>query len=105
MTPELLLSRAGELRDIRDEFSEYEGKMLSSPVQISIFQSLSTSLFLNLLFEPDPYSNGASIAKLGFDAAENRPFKVWDRTVGVQVLRRLRPVTPREFVAAKDTNE
>ena len=55
MTPELFLSRDGELRDIQEEFSEYERYMLRSLVHIFIFQSLSMSIFLNLLFEPDPY--------------------------------------------------
>ena len=34
------------------------------------------SLFLNLLFELDSYSNEDSLAKFGFDTAENEPKKV-----------------------------
>ena len=41
-----------------------------------IFQTLSTSLFLNLLFEPDPYSNECLPANIGVDTAENEPLKV-----------------------------
>ena len=40
-------------------------------VQIVLFQSLSMSLFLNLLFERDSYSNGDLNAKFHFDTAEN----------------------------------
>ena len=32
------------------------------------------SLFLNLLFETDSYSNAYLLAKFGFDTAENEPF-------------------------------
>ena len=32
------------------------------------------SLFLNLLFETDSYSNEYLLAKIGFDTAENEPF-------------------------------
>ena len=28
-------------------------------------------------------SNGASVAKFGFDTAENGPFKVWERKTGI----------------------
>ena len=34
------------------------------------------SLFLNLLFETDSYSNEYLLAKIGFDTAENEPCKV-----------------------------
>ena len=51
--------------------------MLRSLVQIVIFQSLSMSLFLNLLFEPDPYSNKYLLPKINVDIAENEPLKVW----------------------------
>ena len=34
-------------------------------------QELSMFLFLNLLFEPDPYSNEYLLAKIGVDTAEN----------------------------------
>ena len=52
------LERDGELRDVQGEFSEYYYVcyMLSPLIQIFMFQSLSMSLLLNLLFEPDPYS-------------------------------------------------
>ena len=50
--------------------------LLRSLVQIFIFQFLSMSLFLNLLFETDSYSNEYLLAKFGFDTAENDPFKV-----------------------------
>ena len=43
---------------------------------VKSFQSLSMSLFLNLLFEPDSYSNEYFLAKFGFDTAENEPLKV-----------------------------
>ena len=71
VTPELFLSRDGELRDIQEEFSECVRYMLRPFVQIFIFQFLSMSLFLNLLLEPDPYSNEYSneylVANFGFD--------------------------------------
>ena len=41
-----------------------------------IFQFLSMSLFLNLLFETDSYSNEYLLAKFGFDTAENELSKV-----------------------------
>ena len=63
-TPELLLSRDGELRDIQEEFSEYVRYTLHSLVQIFIFQSLSMSLFPNLLFEADPCSNEYLLARI-----------------------------------------
>ena len=47
--------------------------LLRSLVQIFIFQFLSMSLFLNLLFETDSYSNEYLLAKFGFDTAENEP--------------------------------
>ena len=45
----------------------------------------SMSLFLNLLFEPDSYSNEYLlfsiymylVAKFGFDTAENEPLEIW----------------------------
>ena len=37
---------------------------------IFIFQTLSTSLFLNLLFEPDPYSNEYLLAKIDVNLAK-----------------------------------
>ena len=64
MTPELFLSRDGELRDIQEEFSEYVRYMLRSLVQISIFSLFPCSFFLNLLFEPDPYSNEYLVVSL-----------------------------------------
>ena len=42
-----------------------------------IFQFLSMSPFLNLLFETDSYSNAYLLAKIGVDAAENEPLRVW----------------------------
>ena len=74
VTLELFFSRDGELRDIQEEFSEYVRYMLRSLVQMFIFQSLSISLHLH--FEPDPYSNKYVLPKIGFDTAENEPFKV-----------------------------
>ena len=76
VTTELLLSRDGELRDIQGKFSEYLRYMLRSLDQIFIFQYLSMSLLLNLLFETDSYSNEYLLAKLGVDTAENGPLKV-----------------------------
>ena len=84
VTPELFLSRDGELRDIQKEFSESVRYMLRSLVQIVVFQSLSMSLLLNLLFDPDHYSFFFSFflfkkhlgAKSRFDTAENDPLKV-----------------------------
>ena len=35
------------------------------------------SLLLNLLFEPDSYSNAYLLPKIGFDTAENERCKVW----------------------------
>ena len=69
--PELFLSRDGELRDIQEEFSAYVRYMLRSLVQNFIFQSLSMSLFPNLLLEPDPYSNAYLVAKIGVGRSEN----------------------------------
>ena len=37
------------------------------------------SLFLNLLFEQDSYSNEYLLAKIGVDTAENEPLKVWGK--------------------------
>ena len=48
----------------------------SSNVQIFIFQFLSMSLFLNLLFEQDSYSNEYLLANFGVDTAENGPLKI-----------------------------
>ena len=45
--------------------------LLRSLVQIFIFQFLSMSLLLNLLFETDSYSNAYFLAKFGFDTADN----------------------------------
>ena len=50
--------------------------MLRSLVQIFIFRSLSMSLFLNILFETDSYSNEYLLAQIGVDTAENEPLKV-----------------------------
>ena len=54
--------------------------LLCSLVQIFIFQFRSMSLFLNLLFETDSYSNAYLLGKFGFDTAENlasiQPFTV-----------------------------
>ena len=64
--------------------SRQELSMLRSLVQIFIFRSLSMSLFLNILFETDSYSNEYVLAKIGVDTAENEPlkvhliFKLWD---------------------------
>ena len=63
--------------DIQEEFAKYVLYMLRSLVQIVIFQSLSMSLFLNLLFETDGYSNRYLLAKFGFDAAEKEPLEIW----------------------------
>ena len=51
----------------------------SSLVQIFIFQFLSMSLFLNLLFETDSYSNEYLLAKIGVDTAENEHLEVWGK--------------------------
>ena len=40
---------------------------------------LSMSLFLNILFETDSYSNEYLLAKIGVDTAENEPFEVWGK--------------------------
>ena len=37
------------------------------------------SLFLNLLFETDSYSNEYLLAKIGVDTAENEPLEVWGK--------------------------
>ena len=45
-------------------------------------QELSNeSLFLNLLFETDSYSNAYFLAKFGFDTADNEPCKVCRTTI------------------------
>ena len=41
------------------------------------FQSLSMTLFLNIFFELDPYSDEYLHAKLGVDTAESEPLEVW----------------------------
>ena len=64
--------------------------MLRSLVQIFIFQFLSMSLFLNILFETDSYSNEYLLATFGFDTAENEPCKV----SLLSVYRSLRLVSP-----------
>ena len=68
VTPELFLSRDGELRDIQGKFSEYVRYMLCSLVQIFIFQSLPNEYLLSNL------QNLASIQPR--TAAENEPCKV-----------------------------
>ena len=73
----LAFSNDGELRDIQEEFSEYVRYVLRWLVHIFIFQSLSMSLFLNLRFEPDPYSNEYLVAKIGVDTVENVRLKIW----------------------------
>ena len=65
------------------------------------FQSLSMSLFLNLLFEPDSYSNAYFLAKFGFDTAESEPWQVCpiERSTGPFLAQRAaameRPLSPR----------
>ena len=49
--------------------------------------SLSRSLFLDLLFEPDSYSNEYLLATFGFDTAENEPCKVCPIPRGAAALR------------------
>ena len=44
---------------------------------VKSFQFLSMSLFLNLLLETYSYSNEYLLAKIGVDAAENEPLKIW----------------------------
>ena len=39
------------------------------------------SLFLNLLFETDSYSNEYLLAKIGVDTAENEPLEVWGKII------------------------
>ena len=43
--------------------------------------SLYMSLFLNLLFESDSYSNEYLLANVGVDTAENGPLKVCEKLV------------------------
>ena len=45
----------------------------ASNISVFIYQFLSMSLFLNLLFETDSYSNEYLLAKCCFDTAENEP--------------------------------
>ena len=66
--------------------------MLRSLVHIFIFQSLFMFLFLNLLFEPDPYSIEYLLVTIGFDTPENEPVKVWG--YGVLGIAQLSP-SPR----------
>ena len=106
MTPELFLSRDGELRDIQEKFSEYVRYMLRSLVQNFIFQSLSMSLLLNLLFEPDPYSNEYSMANVGYITLSI----IFDKCISAPVfaivllfpqsLDRLRPTLLEELAGA-----
>ena len=49
--------------------------------KFSFSLSLSISLFLNLLFEPDPYSNEYLLATFGFNRAENESPKVCQKVV------------------------
>ena len=44
------------------------------------------SLFLNLLFERDSYSNAYLPAKIGFDTAENEPSRPWYMGLTFDVL-------------------
>ena len=44
---------------------------------VKSFQFISMSLFLNLLFETDSYSNEYLLEKFGFDTAENEPLTAW----------------------------
>ena len=39
------------------------------------------SLFLNLLFETDSYSNEYLLAKVGVDTAENEPLEFWGKII------------------------
>ena len=41
------------------------------------------SLFLNLLFETDSYSNEYLLAKIGVDTAENEPLGVWRKLLNI----------------------
>ena len=43
----------------------------------------SLSLFLNLLFETDSYSNEYLLAKIGVDTAENEPLEVWGKIFNI----------------------
>ena len=43
------------------------------------------SRLLNLLFEPDSYSNEYLLAKFGFDTAENEPLKVCQKLAKVRI--------------------
>ena len=76
--PELFLSCGGELRDVEEEFSEYVRYCYGLLFKFSFFslsESLSMSIFLNLLFERIANSNAYLLAKIGFDTAENEPCK------------------------------
>ena len=73
---DLVRSSLKELRDIQKEFPEYARYMLRSLFQSFVFQSLSMYLLLNLLFEPDPYSNEYLLAKIDLETAENGPLQV-----------------------------
>ena len=64
--------------------------LLRSFVQLFIFQSLSMSLFLNILFETDSYSNEYLLAKLGVDAAANEPLKVCQKLAQSFFFARIR---------------
>ena len=57
-------------------------------------------------FSPKEFPIEYLIAKVGFDTAENGPFKVWERKTGVQVVRRVRRVTnaARRNIGAQSDN-
>ena len=79
MSISFLLSQRTHVNLI-DLVKSFPTLLLRSLVQIFIFQFLSMSLFLNLLFETDSYSNEYLLAKFGFDTAENEPdliFKIF----------------------------
>ena len=46
------------------------------------------SLFLNLLFETDSYSNEYLLAKFGLDTAENEPLKVCQKFAKILKLEK-----------------
>ena len=77
VTSALFLSRDGELRDIRQEFSDYVRYVLTYATftcpKFPFFSLFPCPSFLNLLFEADSYSNEYLLTKFGFDSAENEP--------------------------------
>ena len=63
------------------------------------------SLFLNLLFEQDSYSNEYLLAKFGFDTAENEPLKVCKKLAKVRIKVKKHRKTPSGLLSRAPTRK